>query len=197
MARKKSRNLDLKKWVNTHGTDFVIKVRNGKPYISRKPKRDPERKKSPGEQRQVNLFKLAVKYAKEVLEDPEKQQPYLAESEQSGRSIYHIAISDYLNKNKQVDESEQLEYEDMVVEEVGKHLFLKIEFAEHKAFKKMEVSLLELDQTLVENGLAEAATVTQWWYLIQNPDVTGLPFRVRVRATNNEGRSYDAERVIV
>lgn len=44
---RKSR-IDLKEWIKVHGSDFVIKVRDGKPYISRRPKRDKSRRKSPG-----------------------------------------------------------------------------------------------------------------------------------------------------
>jgi hypothetical protein len=195
--KKKSGQIDIREWVNTHGSDFVIKVRDGKPYICRKPKRDPARKKSQGEQRQVNLFKLAVLYAKEVISDPEKSRPYKMESEQAGRSIYHLAISDYLNKHRQQAQTKELQCDDMVVEKVGSHTFLKINFTDQVVFKKMEVTLLELDMTLVENGRAEAATVSSWWYPVQNPDVTGLPFRARVKAEDDDGIIYENERIII
>ncbi|MFH1537357.1 MAG: hypothetical protein ABIH66_00265, partial [bacterium] len=98
---RKSR-IDLKEWVKVHGSDFVIKVRGGKPYISRRPKRNKSRRKSPGEQKQVDLFKLAVKYAKEVIADPEKAAGYKAETEKRKRSVYHLAISDYLQRHKEM-----------------------------------------------------------------------------------------------
>jgi hypothetical protein len=197
MREKKSQKIDLQKWVETKGSDFVIKVRGGKPYISRKPKRDPARKKSTGEQRQVNMFKLAVKYAKEVIADPEKKKQYEALARQEARSVYHVAITDYLQKHREQAPAKKLEYQDAVIEKTGSHLFLKILFESPVAFKRMEVTLLELDQTLVENGAAEQATVTAWWYLIQNPSITGLPFRARMKASAEDGATFEAEKVIV
>ena len=85
MAKNKKEKINLKEWVSTRGTDFVIKTRDGKPYICRKPKRDPARRKSPSEQKQVNLFKLAVEYAREVIADSEKKAAYREESEKFGR----------------------------------------------------------------------------------------------------------------
>ena len=197
MAKNKNSQIDLKEWIKTHGTDFVIKVRNGKPYISKKPVRAPGRRKSPGEQRQVNLFKLAVKHAKEVIADPEQAEALKEQAAKQGRSVYHYAISDFLNKNNEQATAKTLEFDDIVVEKSGKHMFLKILFEEPVLLKKMEVWLLELDKTLVEQGTAEQATVKAWWYLIQNPDITGLPFRAAVKALDAEGTAYEAERVIV
>jgi hypothetical protein len=175
----------------------VIKVRGGKPYISHRPKRDPARRKSAGEQRQVNLFKLAVKHAKEVLADPDQCKQYEMLARQEARSVYHVAISDFLQKNREQAPTKALEFQDVVVEKTGAHLFLKILFEEAVSFKKTEVTLLELDQTLVENGVAEQATVTSWWYLIQHPDIAGLPFRARIKAFSDDGATYESEKIIV
>ena len=197
MPKHKDDRIDLAEWVKTHGSDFVIKVRNGKPYLSKKPRRDPSRRKSAGEQLQVNLFKLAVKHAKEVIADPEKAADLQEQAARQGRSLYHYAISDFLKRNSAQGSARTLEFEDIVVEKTGSHLFLKILFEEPLVLKKMEVWLLELDKTLVEQGTAEQATVKAWWYLIQHPDITGLPFRAAIKAVDAEGTAYEAERVIV
>ena len=197
MAKNKKTRIDLKEWVDTHGTDFVIKMRNGKPYICRKPKRDPARRKSPAEQKQVNLFKLAVEYAREVIADEEKKASYLEASEKWGRSIYHLAISDYIEKHRAATPVKKFEFEQIVAEKTGQHLFLKINLNEPTTFAAMEVTLFELDQTLVEQGKAEQATVKSWWYLIKNPDVAGLPFRARVAAITPDEVIFEAEQIIV
>ncbi len=196
MAKDKNQ-INLKEWVNTHGTEFVIKVRNGKPYISHKPKRDPARRKSNAEQKQVNLFKLAVEYAREVIADDDKKAAYKEEAEKTGRSIYHLAISDYVNKHRHAIPMKKLEFEEIIAEKTGQHMFLKINFVEPVAFSAMEVTLLELDQTPVEQGKAEQATVKSWWYLIKHQDIAGLPFRARVAAITPDEVICEAEQIIV
>lgn len=200
MAKRKKNKIDLKQWVETHGSDFTIKVRDGKPYISRKPKRDPARKKSDAEQKQVDLFRQAVDYAKEVIADDEKKEKYVEESGKTGRSIYHLAISDYIAENRKKQEDgghKQLEFEEVVAEKSGDLVFLKINFSEPAPFKKLEVSLSELDKTPVESGTAEQAQKKSWWYLISNPDIAGLPFRAQITATTREDEVFEAEHVVV
>lgn len=199
MTKKKNNSgqINLKEWVDMHGTDFVIKVRDGKPYICRKPKRNPGRRKSPPEQKQVNLFKMAVEHAKEVIADEEKKAQYAEKSKETGRSVYHLAISDYIETHKHIVPQKKLEFENIVAEKTGQLLFLKITIKEKIQFVSMEVSLHELDMTLVEQGKAEHATVNSWWYLIKNPDITGLPFRARVAAITPDEIIYEAEQIIV
>ncbi len=198
MAKHKKNTIDLKQWVETHGTDFVIKVRNGKPYLSRKPKRDPKRKKSDAEQKQVDLFRQAVLYAKEVIADEEKKEKYIEESKQSGRSVYHLAISDYIAEHRSDRNIHKtLEFEDVVAEKSGDLMFLKINFPEPAPFKKLEVSLSELDKTFVESGAAEQAQLKSWWYLITNTDIAGLPFRAMITATTKDGDIFAAEHIVV
>jgi hypothetical protein len=194
---KKEQQIDLKQWIKLHGSGFVVKVRNGKPYLSKKPNRNPARRKSAGEQRQVNLFKLAVKHAQDAREDPELSEKYRAIAERESRSAYHVAISEFLKQHREESPSGKLEFEDILVEKTGSHLFLKVLFESALPLKKMDVWLLELDKTLVEQGRAEQATVTAWWYLIQNPDIAGLPFRAVIKATDAEGNVFEGERVIV
>lgn len=197
MPKRKRDTISLKEWIDLHGADFVFKVRGGKPYFSRKPKRNTSRKKSEGEQRQINLFKLAVQYAREVLADDAKMAEYKQQSEKTGRSVYHLALSDYLDKHKTGGPQQVLDYEEIISEKTGQHLFLKINFTEPVVFAKMVVTLLELDRSPVEQGTAEQATVKSWWYLIKHPDIAGLPFRAGVKAYSLDGAIFEAEHVIV
>jgi hypothetical protein len=197
LPKRERDNISLREWIDIHGTDFVVKVRGGKPYISRKPKRNPARKKSDAEQKQVNLFKLAVEHAREVMADEEKKAEYSERSEKENRSIYHLAISDYIQKHKAASTHKLLEVEEIVAEKTGQHLFLKINFAEPVIFVKMTITLYELDRTIVEEGAAEQATVKSWWYLIKHPDIAGLPFRANVKAHSPDDAVHEAERVIV
>ena len=199
MEKKKDKagRINLRDWIDFHGADFVIKVRDGKPYICRKPKRNPGRRKSPKEQKQVNLFKMAVEHAKEVIADEDKKAAYSKASEKTGRSIYHLAIADYIEKHRYAVAQKKLEFNSMVAEKTGQHLFLKISLKEQYPFEAMEVSLHELDQTLVEQGKAEQATVNSWWYLIKHQDIAGLPYRARVAAITTDEIIYETEQIIV
>lgn len=194
---RKSR-IDLKEWVKVHGSDFVIKVRGGKPYISRRPKRDKSRRKSPAEQEQADRFKLAVKYAKEVIADPGKAAEYEVDAKKKKRSVYHLAISDYLQRHKEMVEKKKLPLRDIEVARVGEFLFLKIYLNEQLPLKNFEVSLYELGTKLAEKGLAEQATVNSWWYTVKDEEITNLTFRVKLEAEGmEEGELYEAQWVSV
>lgn len=194
----KKQRIDLNEWVKVHGSDFVVKVRDGKPYLSRKPKRNKNRRKAPDEQKQIDLFKLAVKHAKEVIADPEKAARYEEDSKRKRRSVYHLAISDYLRRHKEMVEKKKLPLRDIEVARVGEFLFLKIYLDKPLPLKNFEVSLFELGTELVEKGLAEQATVNSWWYTIKKEAVTELTFRVRIEAESKEdGGLYEAQWVSV
>ncbi|MEW5945467.1 MAG: hypothetical protein AB1742_04635 [bacterium] len=197
MAKKRDR-IDLCEWVKTRGTEFVIKVRGGKPYLSRKPRRDPARRKSPAEQKQVELFRLAVRYAREVLADPARRSEIEAEAGKRRRSVYIHAISTFLEKHRELRPRLKLPLKDVVVDRSGEYLFLKINLTEPVALKGIEVSLLELGSRQVEKGKAEQATVTAWWYIMKDEKVADLPFRVKLEGEAKEGEEiYEAQWVTV
>ena len=197
MEKDKEQKIDLKEWVNLRGSDFVIKFRGGKPYIARKPHRNPNRRKSAGEQKQVDLFKSAVRYARKVVADSEKRAKYEEEAQKQGRTVYNLAISDYLNRYKDLLPKQKLPLKGVEVARTGQYLFLKINLEKPVALKMMEVSLLELGSRFVEKGQAEQATLTSWWYIIKNEGVTSLPFRVIIEADGQENEIYTAQWVTV
>lgn len=198
MAKKKSDKIDLKQWVSTHGTDFVIKVRGGKPYVARKPKRDKTRVKSPDEQKQVDLFKQAVQFAKDTVADKDRADQYREAAEKEGRSIYHHAISDYLRRHREFAEKKRLPLSGIEAARMGEHLFLKIALTEPMPLKNFEVSLFELGTRPAEKGMAEQATVDSWWYIVRNEGITDLTYRVKVEAEHKDtGEFYEAQWVSV
>ncbi|MEW6202034.1 MAG: hypothetical protein AB1546_08665 [bacterium] len=195
--RDKRQKIDLREWVNLRGSDFVVKYRGGKPYISRKPRRNPNRRKSPGEQKQVDLFKLAVRYAREIITDPVKKAEYEGKALKQGKTVYNLAISDYLNRHTELVPRKKLPLKNVETEREGQYLFLKINLDEPVALKAMEVSILELGSKPVEKGKAEQATVTSWWYIVKNESIAALPFRVIIEAEGQEGELYTAQWVTV
>lgn len=139
-----------------------------------------------------------MKYAKEVIADPEKAAGFKEESEKQKRSVYHLAISSYLQKNNEMVERKKLPLRGIEVARVGEFLFLKINLDEPLPLKNFEVSVFELGTRLAEKGPAEQATVNSWWYTIKNEDVTELTFRVRIEAESKEdGELYEAQWVSV
>jgi len=193
LTRRRDKKVDLKKWIDTHGTDFVIKVRDGKPYISRKPRRDPSRKKSEPEQKQVDYFREAVEYARGVITDESKQKQYEEESRNTGKSIYHIAISDYIKRKRERTAGETMDIQSVVAEASGGNYFLKVNFAEQVPYQRLEVFIYTDGGEPVESGIAEQATTRSWWYLISDPSLSGRSFRALLKAHSPGGDVREIE----
>lgn len=84
------------------GTLVVIKIINGKTFITKY----PDRSKVIYTKEQIEFRKIfaeAAKFASEIVSDPVKKSTY---PHQGRKSIYHCALSDYMKeyKRKKADE---------------------------------------------------------------------------------------------
>lgn len=82
--------------------DFIVKQRDGRFYISQRPDYS-KRVLSPVQKETNARFRAAVQYAKHVIADPEAKRQYKDSAEQSGKSVYSVAIADYMGRHKQGD----------------------------------------------------------------------------------------------
>lgn len=83
------------------GNTIVVKQYSYGTVISAMP--DMRRvKKSELQQLKQNWFKEAVSYAQKILRDPKKKAAY-AKKIQDGKTVYHTAIQEYLERVKKGD----------------------------------------------------------------------------------------------
>ena len=78
--------------------DFIFKQYSYGTVVSKVPDRSKV-KLSKNQKNANRAFKAAVAYAKEVIKDPKKRKPYEAKLKR-GKTVYHTALADYLQKNK-------------------------------------------------------------------------------------------------
>ena len=78
--------------------EIVLKQYGNKTIITTRPDRSKV-KLSPQQRKANDRFKLAVKYAKEVINDPAKRRAYEA-ALKPGKSVYHTALQERLNELK-------------------------------------------------------------------------------------------------
>lgn len=94
-------NALLKNTSGKIGDTFVVKQYSYGTVISAMP--DMRRvKKSELQQLKQNWFKDAVSYAQKILRDPKKKAAY-AKKIQDGKTVYHTAIQEYLERVKKGD----------------------------------------------------------------------------------------------
>lgn len=81
------------------GDEIVVKQYSYGTVITRYP--DMSRvKRSALQKKEQSLFKEAVKYAQCIIRDPKRKEQY-AKKIKKGKSVYHAAIQEYLEKNRQ------------------------------------------------------------------------------------------------
>ncbi len=79
--------------------DFVLKKRNGKQYICRRPDFS-KRKLSPAQKKSIARFRDAVAHAKRTLKDEEAAGVYAGLAKKSGKSVYNFIIAEYLRNHE-------------------------------------------------------------------------------------------------
>jgi len=77
--------------------DVVFKKRGDKLYISRRPDFS-KRKLSAAQKESIARFRAAVRYAQEVLNDPESRRPFALAAEKNGRTVYNTIIAEHLRR---------------------------------------------------------------------------------------------------
>jgi hypothetical protein len=97
MARVPKKSI-LSKAKGKIGDEIVVKQYGYGTVITRCP--DMSRvKRSALQKKENSLFKEAVKYAQGVIRDPKRKAEY-SKKLKKGKSVYHAAIQEYLEKNK-------------------------------------------------------------------------------------------------
>lgn len=94
------------------GKKIVYKIINGKTFACQYPDMS-QVQYNESQKTYRSLFAQAVKYAKDVLNDPEKMQQYADKQRKHkdlrATSIYHLAIKDFLNKNSKKHSKQKIE----------------------------------------------------------------------------------------
>jgi hypothetical protein len=81
---------------DTTGNAYIIRVRNGKAFLVKKPDMsNVQRTKKQLEQQ--SKFAKAVKYAQEIIRDPRKKAAYKVKK---GESVYNKAVKEYMKRKK-------------------------------------------------------------------------------------------------
>jgi hypothetical protein len=94
MARIKNNDL-LTGLAGAIGTQLVVRVRNGKTFVSKFP--DMSKVKPSAKQRkEKSRFAKAVSFAQSIINNPAKKAAYKVKK---GQSVYNAAISDYLKQH--------------------------------------------------------------------------------------------------
>jgi hypothetical protein len=88
-------NILLQQLSGSIGKQLIIKQYANKTVVTAYPKRS-KKKKQPSEAQKLaqEQFKAAVKYAREILKDPEKKKLY-ENKVKKGQLVYHYLISEY------------------------------------------------------------------------------------------------------
>jgi hypothetical protein len=77
------------------GKQLVVRVRNGKTFVSKYPDMSKVRP-SVKQRKEKSRFAKAVSFAKTIITNPAKKAAYKVKK---GQSVYNTAISDYLKQN--------------------------------------------------------------------------------------------------
>ncbi|MBE0647567.1 MAG: hypothetical protein IH596_07280 [Bacteroidales bacterium] len=99
--KAKGKNALVKGFSGKFGDQFSFRQRNGETIIAALPSVPP--KATPERVKRRNLFKEAVAFARRVKEDPSLIREYGIKVRKK-QSIYHAAISAYMNSNGELPE---------------------------------------------------------------------------------------------
>ncbi len=153
------------------GDDFIFKQRNGKTFISRKPRMPKKRSKKQKELQEK--FAAATAYSVEARQDPELQAYYAHLGKRKGKTAHNMAVADYfaMPTIEQVDTSHY-------TGAAGETIIIDA----YKATKvaKVTVSLRDAEGILIEQGEATEA-LRGWHYTttVSNPQPSGTLLTVR------------------
>ncbi len=165
-----------------HGAmkDMVFKQRNGKTYVSVRPKggREP----TPAQAAQRERFGLAVAYAKYALADAESRTVYEAASKEKGIPAFALGIADFLNAPSitEVD-----------VEAYTGQIGSPIAIVTHDDLGVLKVNVVLTDDlgNPIESGLAveSPAGTGHWKYTAKSPAPGETNVHIQVTATDRPG----------
>lgn len=137
--------------------DMVFKKRNGKIYVSMKPKRDETREPSQAQLACREVFKHASEYAKFAMADETRRAFYEALADEKGMTAHAPCVGDYLNQPT-IDELDLSGYQG----QIGDHILITI--CDDVGVVHVDVTLTNINGTTIEKGQAlEQGTGSGYW----------------------------------
>ncbi|AMD86120.1 hypothetical protein SAMN05444369_1222 [Capnocytophaga haemolytica] len=152
------------------GDEFVFKQRNGKTFISRKPRMPKKRTKD--QKKQLSKFAQAAAYSKKARQNPAIQVLYAEIGKEKGLTAHNVAIKDFLTPPTltHIDLSQYTGAPNQII--IIKALsFVKI--------TQITVEIHDSQGNLIEEGNAVEATHWQYTTTHTNPTLTGSTITVR------------------
>lgn len=150
------------------GKNFVLRVYNGKTYISRYPYFDNGHAPTPGQKAQRMKFKEAVFFAQAVLRDPELKAHYATFATPPHSSAYHKAISDACT-NPVIVDLDSSEYKGSPGQ------VIRIQAAKRFGVAGTLVRIILPDGQLLEEGEANYDPHTLTWIYLATRQLPPLP----------------------
>jgi hypothetical protein len=173
--------------------DMVFKKRNGKIYVSMKPKRDETREPSEAQLASREVFKQAGEYTKVALADETLRAFYEGLAQGKDTAARALCMGDYLNPPT-VDELDLYHYHGRVGDRI------RITTQDDVGAVTVDVTLTNIDGTTIEKGQAVElwANSGQWEYVATVPVAPGTQIFVVAEAYDRPGhRAVASEDVIV
>ena len=168
------------------GDDFIFKQRNGKTFISRKPRMPKKRSKKQKELQEK--FAAATAYSVEARQDPELYNYYAKIAKRKGKTAHNIAVADYFAMPS-IEEIDASQYTGAAGETIIINAFKATKVA------KVTVQLRDAEGALIEQG--EATEALQGWLYItttDNPQPSGT--HLIARAIDLPGNIAEQEIVL-
>lgn len=172
------------------GNQIVYRIRKGRMILSKRPRRTENQ--SDVHMAQMLRFKEATIYAKAALTDEDTRKAYAGKAKNSlgGLSAYNVAVADFLNAPL-IGKIDLDGYSGQPGEGIV------VSATDDFRVKEVTVEICQSDDTLVEKGIALAATNgLDWIYMTQSVNASLTGCRVTVRVTDLPGNVTVKEEVI-
>jgi hypothetical protein len=156
------------------GDLIVFRNRGGKTIVSQAPKKSTQEWSEAQEKHRLR-FQEAVLYAKGAIVDAATKEAYKTAAS-NGQTAYNVAVADFMNA-PQIDEIDVSSY----TGQLGS--YIRIRATDDFRVAEVSVTILNVDGTEVEKGLAELQTGGIWWKYtatIVNESLQGDKIVIRV-----------------
>lgn len=161
-------NILLRNFSGAVGKKFVLRVYNGRTFISRYPYFANGHAPTPGQKIRRMKFKEAVLFAQAVLRDPELKAFYAAFANPPHSSAYHKAISDACTEPVIVD-LDSSEYKGSPGQAI------RIQAAKRFGIAEVLVRIILPDGQLLEEGEADYDPRALTWTYLATQQLPPLP----------------------
>jgi hypothetical protein len=167
---------------------FVYRNRNGKTVAARK----PDRSRVPASEAQEAVrtkFRMATRYAKSVMSDPQKLALY-AEKVTEGRSVHNLAVADFFDAPG-ITEINAFSYAGNINDKIAIRVDDKCPVA------MVHVKIVRGDGSVVEQGLAVTTTSSvHWEYSCTAANTAAIGSTVIITAIDLPGNMTEKQKTI-